>query len=78
MAVDGAYDIGIIMSTDTDLLPALEFTYNRYAGIHHVAVAAWRSSHSNRRLSIPGSNIWCHWLHRADYDAVADLTDYNR
>ena len=78
MAVDGVYDIGVIMSTDTDLLPALEFTRCRYSGVRHVAVAAWRSPHSNRRLSIPGSNIWCHWLHRADYDAVADMTDYNR
>ena len=78
MAVDGAYEIGVIMSTDTDLLPALEFTRNRYVGVRHVAVVAWRSPDSNRRLSISGSNIWCHWLHRADYDAVADLTDYNR
>ena len=78
MAVDAAYDIGVIMSTDTDLLPALEFTRARYAATRHTAVAAWRSPHSNRRLSIPGSNIWCHWLHRPDYDAVADHTDYNR
>ena len=26
MAIDGLYDVGVIMSTDTDLLPALEFT----------------------------------------------------
>ncbi len=78
MAVDGAYDIGVIMSTDTDLLPALEFVRDRFAGDRHVAVAAWRSPHSNRRLSIPGTNIWCHWLNRDDYDSVADLADYNR
>ena len=78
MAVDGAYDIGVIMSTDTDLLPAIEFTHNRYSGIRHAAVAAWRSSGSNRRLSIPGSNIWCHWLYQDAYDAVVDPTAYNR
>jgi hypothetical protein len=78
MAVDGAYDIGLMVSTDTDLLPALEFARNRYSGSILVAVAAWRSPGSNRRLSIPGSNIWCHWLHQADYEAVADPTDYNR
>lgn len=77
MAVDGAYDIGVIMSTDTDLLPAIEFVRTRFAGERHLAVAAWRSPQSNRRLSIPGSNIWCHWLHRADYDTIADPTDYN-
>ena len=75
MAIDGLYDVGVIMSTDTDLLPALEFTRNRYAGVRHVAVAAWDG---RRRLASPGGNIWCHWLSRADYDAVADATDYNR
>lgn len=75
MAIDGRYDVGVIMSTDTDLLPALEFTRSRYAGVRHVAVAAWES---RRRLSSPVGNIWCHWLSKADYDSVADTTDYNR
>ena len=75
---DGAYDIGVIMSTDTDLLPALEFIRNRYTGIRHVAVAAWRNHGGNRRLSVPGMNIWCHWLYQTDYEAVSDPTDYNR
>ena len=78
MAVDGLYDIGVIMSTDTDLVPALEFGRSRFAGERHVAVAAWRSPDSRRRLSIPGANIWCHWLSRDDYDTVADPTNYNR
>ena len=78
MAVDGLYDIGVILSTDTDLLPALEFVRTRFAGQRHVAVAAWRSRHSRRRLSIPGANVWCHWLSRDDYDAVADTKNYNR
>ena len=78
MAVDGKYDIGVIMSTDTDLLPALEFVRSRFAGQRHVAVAAWHSPQNRRRLSIPGSNVWCHWLNRGDYDSVADLTYYNR
>ncbi len=78
MAVDGAYDVVVIMSTDTDLPPPLEFTRDRYPGVRYVAVAAWSSPHRYLRLSVPGSNVWCHWLHQADYDAVADLTDYNR
>ena len=75
MAIDGLFDVGVIMSTDTDLLPALEFTRNRYAGVRHVAVASWSG---RRRLSLPDGNIWCHWLSRADYAAVADNTNYNR
>ena len=75
MAIDGLYDVGVIMSTDTDLAPALEFVRNRYAGVRHIAVAAWDG---RRRLSSPGGNIWCHWLTSTDYDAAADATDYNR
>ena len=75
MAIDGLYDVGVIMSTDTDLLPALDFTRHRYAGARHVAVAAWDG---HRRLSSPDGNLWCHWLSRADYNVVADTTDYNR
>ena len=25
----------------------------------------------------PEPRMWCHWLDRRDYDAVADLTDYS-
>ena len=78
LAVDAAYDVGVVMSTDTDILPALEFTHERYPGLRHVGVAAWRSPGNNRRLSLTGSNIWCHWLNRIDYEAVADATNYNR
>ena len=78
MAVDGDYDVGVIMSTDTDMLPALEFTIKRYAGVRYVAVAAWRSTNSTRRLSTPGYNLWCHLLRQADYDAVAGPVNYNR
>ena len=75
MARDGLYDVGVIMSTDTGLRPALDFTRRRYAGVCHVAVAAWDG---RRRLSSPDGNVWRYWRSRTDYDAVADATDYNR
>lgn len=78
LAVDAAYDVGVVMSTDTDILPALEFIHQRYPSLRYVEVAAWRSPGHNRRLSLSGSNIWCHWLSRVDYDSVADVTNYSR
>lgn len=78
MAMEQEYDIGVIMSTDNDLLPALEFVNGR-SEVHQVAVAAWGNSGRHRyRLTIPGANLWCHWLDRGDYDAVADPTNYAR
>ena len=76
-AVDGAYDIGVIFSTDTDLRPALEVVSARFAGMRRAEVAAWRSPTANRRLSIPGRSIWCHFLDQADYSTVHDPSDYN-
>lgn len=76
-AVDGAYDIGVIFSTDTDLRPALEIVAARFAGTRRPEVAAWRSPSANRWLSIPGRRIWCHFLDQTDYSAVHDPNDYN-
>lgn len=76
-AIDGKYDIGVIASTDSDLIPALEFVQRRFAPPCRVEVVAWTSPRSRNRLSIPRSSIWCHWLDRNDYDSVSDLTDYN-
>ena len=78
MAADGAYDIGVIFSTDTDLVPPLEYVAKRFPSQRYPAVAAWRSNTGNRRLFSRQVNLWCHYLDRADYEIVADLTDYNR
>ncbi|MDE2837347.1 MAG: NYN domain-containing protein [Chloroflexota bacterium] len=77
MAIEREYDVGVIMSTDTDLRPALEFT-SRRSEVRQAAVAAWRGASRRQRLAIPGANLWCHWLDRDDYDAVADPTSYAR
>ncbi len=67
-----AYDVAVLFSADTDLLPALEEA--RAAG-KHVEVAAWKPDRGfASRLSLP--KMWCHYLTRRDYDSVADPTDY--
>jgi uncharacterized LabA/DUF88 family protein len=77
-AVRTEYEVAILMSTDTDLKPALEFVRDLQGNPYpRCEVAAWSSplGHS-RRLSIPGRQIWCHWLGETDYRAVADATNY--
>lgn len=78
LAIDGAYDAGVIASTDSDLRPALEYVYRKFSGSRRGEVMNWRSSSGASRLSIPGANIWCHWIDRHDYDQIQDLTDYTR
>lgn len=54
--------------------PTLE--HARQAG-KKVEVAAWKPDNGYAsRLSLP--RMWCHYLDRADYQCVADPTDYTR
>jgi uncharacterized LabA/DUF88 family protein len=76
MAVHGEYDVGVLMSTDTDLKPALEAVAS--TGTARAEVAAWSNPHGySRRLSIRGRKLWCHWLDEDDYLRVQDDRDYN-
>ena len=76
LAMEGAYDVAILCSGDTDLIPAVEQVQDGDYGCK-VEVAGWRSEHYRQRLSIKGRNIWCHWLLEGDYETVRDDTDYN-
>ena len=76
LAIAGAYNVGVMMSTDTDLLPALEFVHGHNPGVIHAAVAAWGIPTDSQRLRLPSASVWCHWLDQADYNAVADRTRY--
>ena len=79
MAANGECDIGVLMSTDTDLIPALEAVL-KLDGMPYprCEVAAWsRFGAYSRRLHVPRSKLWCHWLGGDDYAATEDLTDYN-
>lgn len=73
-AVRDEFDVAVLMSADTDLVPALEAV----VGLgKRVEVASWKpASGWGSRLVVPGRNVWCHWLDRADFDRVRDDTDY--
>lgn len=75
MAARGDYDVGILMSADTDLKPALEAVVD--LGAARVEVAAWSSQYGHsRRLAISGRSLWCHWLDESEYRQVEDTRDY--
>lgn len=80
MAMEGRFDVGVLMSLDTDLKPALEYVHRRGAcGGPRAEVAAWSApDRRSRRLGLPGQKLWCHWLSREDFEAIADTTSYVR
>lgn len=67
------YDVAVLMSADTDLVPALEQVV---AAGKRVEVAAWSGKGHRPRLRVPGVGIWCHWLDAKWYERLHDPTDY--
>lgn len=80
LAIEGRYDVGVLVSGDTDLKPALEAVWDYRGGAGpRPETAAWSApdAHS-RRLALEGRRLWCHWLDGAVYDRVRDDTGYTR
>jgi hypothetical protein len=77
MAQRGDYDIGVLFSGDTDLVPALE-AVAELKGDASVEVAAWLPDNGDpaRPLRLEGRRIRRHLLERVDFEHVRDQTDY--
>jgi hypothetical protein len=68
MAIRGEYDVGILMSEDTDLKPAIEAVIELPDA--HCEAATWDPPGAPRRgLRLPGR--WCHYLSELDYRHTA-------
>ena len=75
-AVKGDFEVGIVMSLDTDMKPALETVRDTWAGRIKTEVAAWNTPGRHcSKLAVSGA--WCHWLQPDEYAQVQDLHDYN-
>ena len=78
MAIRGQYDTGILMSRDTDLLPALEFVASPDVRAR-CETATWRHNKKHfGRLTIDGSYPYCHWIDGAAFATIADDSNYAR
>lgn len=75
-ALRDEYDVAVLFSADSDLVPAVEAVVDSGK---RCELVAWEVAGRRRhRLVVPGRRVWCHWLDRGDYLAVADRTDYRR
>lgn len=76
MAAQDSYDVGVLFSHDTDLIPALEAVVELGKT---ACVVSWQPDNSyGHRLTLKGTEILCHWIPRIDYQRVHDDRDYNR
>lgn len=72
MAMMKAYDAAVVVTTDTDLMPAIEMLYDLH--LAHVEIATWSGA---SRLRFAGTQLpWCHHLSEMDYRTVQDQTNY--
>lgn len=68
------FDVAIIASADTDLIPALE---DALRVSKRVETAAWGSpGNSAGPLRVKGRNLWNHYLGQTHFDLVRDETNY--
>jgi hypothetical protein len=75
----GQFEVAIVFTGDTDLLPAIEVAFKRTQA--QIEIAAWSGA---RPLWFPDGLSrrppvrlpYCHFLGRDDFEAVRDETDY--
>jgi uncharacterized LabA/DUF88 family protein len=68
LAFQREYEALVLFSSDSDLLPALETIVELRLG--RVEVACWKKA---KRLRLPGAVLpYCHFLDRADWEAVVE------
>lgn len=75
-AVNDAYDVAVLVSADTDLVPGLEAVLG--AGKRVEVASWWPDQGYGSRLTVPGRSVWCHRVRRADFNRVRDDTDYTK
>ncbi len=72
MTMTKACDAAVVVSSDTDLMPAIEMVYD--FRLAHVEVATWSGAN---RLRFPDTQLpWCHHVSELEYRTVEDQTDY--
>lgn len=73
------FDIAVIASTDTDLVPALEavLELDRGRGYAPVEVCSWFDDSYSKQLRVTGHDVYCHEFPAKIFNRVADNRDYN-
>ena len=74
MAIRKEYDAAIVVSSDTDLMPAIETVYQER--LAHIELATWAGA---RRLRFPETQLpWCHFISEAQFRSIEDRVDYTQ
>jgi hypothetical protein len=78
-ALLGQFDVAVVFSGDSDLLPAIEVAFRRTPP--RIEIACWRGAKplwfpEGLAAKPPRYLPYCHFLDAADFEAVRDRTNY--
>ena len=73
-ARDDAYGVAVVVSADSDLVPAVEAALD--AGKRVETAMWWSPEDPHRRMKVPGRRLWNHALDFSRFAQVRDDTDY--
>lgn len=77
MGISGDYDTAIVMSSDQDIAPAVEYIAASTSVPARVEVAAWRGGNGRRPNRInTRARVYGHWIEDQEYWGLMDETDY--
>jgi uncharacterized LabA/DUF88 family protein len=80
LALENAYDVGILLSADTDLVPALQFVADKFPEKRLITVgyAPDAGCQAPAPLDLPRGTVERRYMTRRDYERVSDHVDYYR
>lgn len=73
MAIEREFEVGIVCTRDTDLLPAIEYVMQ--ANGPHIEVATWAGA-TKLKASHRGKRLWCHELSEVQWGRSIDRRAY--
>ena len=77
LAIDCYHDVGILVSADTDLRPALELVKTRCKDKCKVEVVGIDGGDNRHKRALYSRDTHCYWINKTDYDQIAYLTSYS-
>jgi uncharacterized LabA/DUF88 family protein len=78
LAIDGTFDVMAVASTDTDLVPALQFVADRFPNKKIVTVTyePAEGCHAAAPLDLPRRHVERRFITARDFASIADKTNY--
>ena len=74
-AIEDEYDVAVVVSCDTDIVPAIERVME--STDKRVEVVGWKGPYGTTNRLVSGlKHLWAHWIDEGAYSKIIDNTNY--